>query len=73
MRNWILKRVENVRKRQKDAAQAAALMKELQQAHFMRQAKDEVDAYHARLDDIIRRAEAERAPVSRRSTRELRR
>jgi hypothetical protein len=36
-------------------------MKELHQAYLMRQAKDEVDAYHARLDDIIRRAETERA------------
>jgi hypothetical protein len=67
MRKWILKRVENVKKRQKDAAQAPALMKELHQAYLMRQAKDEVDAYHARLDDIIRRRKLKERHVSRRN------
>jgi hypothetical protein len=59
IRNWIFKRIENEKKRQKNAEQASTLMKELQQQHQLQQAKDEVDAYHARLDDTIGRAEAE--------------
>ncbi len=75
IRERMRKRIENEQKRQKDAEEAGTVMKELRREFLMlqlRDAKNGVDAYHARLDDIIRRAAAEtsRRRVERDGTRD---
>jgi hypothetical protein len=60
VRNRTRGQIENEQKRQKDAEQPVATMQELQRE--FKNAKVQVDVFHAHLDDIddiIRRAEAE--------------
>jgi hypothetical protein len=62
IRNWTREQIENEQKRQKDAEQPAATIQELQREFQAQDAKAQVDAFHAHLDDldddIIRRAES---------------
>jgi hypothetical protein len=60
--NWTREQIENEQKRQKDAEQPVATMQELQREFQAQDAKPQVDAFQAHLDDldaIIRRAEAQ--------------